>query len=497
MSDINWKGILFWGAILILLFCLLFVVAGSALTYEEYLEKYEKGVTASRATDEMIAQNGSHEVHQMDTIYWGDVVDLTLVSGWSGKLYHEDLGNIVDISSFTHRIYIDPEVFPLGTWHQWSDFDEGSGNTIAFFIERQRPIQNESEVNPEVNQNVTTIKPYMQPIPVKKVTDILIARGDPLSVSFKKAKLWLFGTRSGYYDFMTVNDAITLNKSQIQKLDVGTYTLLAEFPSNKTGTFNMKFDSKNDSLSYFDPNQFRIVTVSFSGFDSQTRLAKFRAVRNTSQDTFVEYKVIIEDPKIEIVSLDQVYINDTVFAQTIRGYTNVAIGSLLTFKIDPEKTDRFNTFSTTAQGSGNPGEMRWFELTVPLLWENFATGHHSIAGTTEVGGSISVDFDIYESPDHTFIPNNTIKYANGSEWRPDPTPIIITEVVTKEIVKVVTKEIPVPPPQASVDAAQSKAVNTLAVNAILIVAAIIACILIFAYWRSVHCRVRDRKRDWK
>jgi hypothetical protein len=496
LISINWRWIVYLLIIIILCVSALCITNASAISYEEYLEKYDKGIKAPMATDEMIAKNGSHEVYQMDTVYWGDIVDLTLVSGWSGKVYHEDLGNIVDISSFTHRIYIDPNIFPIGTWHQWSDFDEDAGNTVAFYVRSSRPIKNET-ASPIETPNVT-LKPYIQPIPVKKVTDILVARGDPLSISFKKAKLWIFGTKSGYYDFMTVNDAITLNKSQIQSLEPGTYVLLAEFPNEKTAQFNMRYDAAKDRLEYFDPNQFKIVYLDFAGLDPTTRLAKFRSVRNTSTDNFVEYKMIVEDPMIEITSLDQVYINDTVFAQTVKGYTNVGIGDELTFKVDQEKTDRYNTFFTVAKGSGNPGEMRWFEITVPLLWENFAPGHHTIVGTTALGGSMSVGFDVYESPEHSFIPNNTIKYVNGSEWKE---PVIIEKTVTIILPTptpiTVIQTVKVPPPQESVDAAQAKAVNTLAVNVIIIVVAVILCILIFMYWRSVHCRVRDRKREWK
>jgi hypothetical protein len=405
------------------------------------------------------------------------------------------LGNIVDISSFTHRIYVDPDVFPTGTWHQWSDFDENAGNTVAFYVRSSRPVEGEN-VTPIETPNVT-LKPYIQPIPVKKVSDILVARGDPLSISFKKAKLWLFGTKSGYYDFMTVNDAITLNKSQIERLEVGTYVLLAEFPNEKTAQFNMRYDAAKDRLEYFDPNQFKILSIELSGLDPNTRLAKFRSVRNISTDNFVEYKLVVEDPKIDIASLDQVYINKTTFAQTVRGYTNVGIGDELTFWIDKGKTDRFNVFYTTARGSGNPGEMRYFEITIPLLWENFAAGHHSITGTTAIGGNVAVDFDVYESPDHTYIPNNTIKYVNGSEWRPDPTPIVIEKTVTKEIVKVVTKEIPVPPPQESVDAAQSKAVNQMAQNIVILVGVCISVAGVVLYLRSAYCRMRDRRKEWK
>lgn len=488
MIEINWKRILLLLFIAFLLIGTLCIINAQALTYEEYQQLYENGVKAP-----MGSENGSIEVHQRDVVYWGDTVDLSLVCGWYDKLIHPSTGKIVDISSFQHRILIDPEVFPLGQWDQWSDFDEGHGNVVAFYVQEKRP-EPITNVSPLVTQNVT-LKPYIQPIPVKKVTDILVARGDMLTINFKKAKLWLFGTKDGYYDFMTINNAITLNKSQIQRLTPGTYVLLAEFPNNATAQFNMRYDAQKDRLEYFDPAQFKIIYVDLLGLDPKTRLDKFRAVRNTSQDSFVEYRMIVEDPEIEIISLDQVYINQTTFAQTIRGYTNVGVGDELTFVIDKDKIDRFNTYYTTAKGSGNPGEMRWFELTIPLLWNNFATGHHTIEGTTAIGGHVSVGFDVHEAPEHSFIPNNTIKYVNGSEWKE---PVIIKETVTIILPTptpiTIIETIPVPPPQESVNEAQYQANLRLAQNILVLVIGAALVIAGLWYTRSVYCRYRDRKK---
>lgn len=487
MIEFNWKRILIMICICILLTAFSIVVVASAVKYDDSNDLI---APMSNST------SGSYEVHQRDTVYWGDTVDLSLVSGWYCKFIHADSEQVVDACSFTKKIYIDPNIFEPGEWDQWSDFDEGHGMTIAFYVKKYKPSVDLDNVTPVETPNVTVLKPYIQPIPVKKVTDILIARGDPLDISFKKAKIWIFGVKSGYYDFNTdKNNSIYLNKSVIQNLEPGNYVLVAEMYSNKTDSANMRFDAKNDSLQYFDPVTFKIVTVSFAGLDPQTRLAKFRSVRNISQDNFNEYKMVVQDPYIEIMSLDQSYINDTTFAQTVRGYTNTATGTLLTFQIDKDTARRFNLFYTNAKGSGNPGEMRWFEITIPLLWENFVAGHHSITGTTATGGSVTVDFNVYESPEHSFIPNNTIKYVNGSEWRPDPTPIIVTEVVTKEIVKVVTKEIPVPPSQASVDAG-AYAANVKMATLIVTGLAVIG-VGLFAFWysRRVYCKWRDRKQE--
>jgi hypothetical protein len=219
----------------------------------------------------------------------------------------------------------------------------------------------------------------------------------------------------------------------VKKFEPGTYYMVVEQPGKDKSEFTMRYVPATETIEYFDATQFKIMTVSLSGLDPRTRLDKFRKIRDLSTDLFTEYKLEIEDPYIEITSLDEQYIDDEHFSKTIKGYTNTKIGTELTFIVDKDRkgTDSYSTFTTTAQGSTNPGDMRYFEITVPLLWDNYGAGHHTVTATTAIGGSMSVDFDVHESPDHSFIPNNTIKYVNGSEWKE---PVIIEKTVTVTIV---------------------------------------------------------------
>ncbi|MCK9593702.1 MAG: hypothetical protein M0Q91_17010 [Methanoregula sp.] len=429
MTNINWKWILYFLAAVILLISLAAVVVTTAISNEEFERKYGVDVV----TAHMGNATGGIEVHQRDTVYWGDTCDLSLVNGWYDKLIHADTGKVVDISAYQYRILIDPETFPEGEWDQWSDFDEEHGNTISFYVAQSRPVGNTTLPEPVPVENTTLIKPITQSMPIKHVSDILIARGDPLNVAFKKAKVWIFGTTAGYYDFMTVDNAIVLNATVVKKFEPGTYYMVVEQPGKDKVEFTMRYVPATETIEYFDATQFKIMTVSLSGLDPRTRLDKFRKVRDLSTDLFTEYKLEVEDPYIEITSLDEQYIDDEHFSKTIKGYTNTKIGTELTFIVDKDRkgTDSYSTFTTTAQGSTNPGDMRYFEITVPLLWDNYGAGHHTVTATTAIGGSMSVDFDVHESPDHSFIPNNTIKYVNGSEWKE---PVIIEKTVTVTIV---------------------------------------------------------------
>lgn len=496
MIEINWK----WIAYVLIAAILLIFFADGIVASAVAPEESETTITPAPAIVKAPmgnTSNGTIEVYQRDTIYWGDVCDLALVEGWYGKLIHES-GKIVDVSSFTHKILIDPKVFPVGEWYQWADFDEND-RTFAFYVQEKRPMR--VNISPLVNTTTPSIKPYTQPIPIKHVGDILVARGDPLNIQFRNAKIWIFGRILGYYDYKTINNTIVLNVSDIQRLEPGTYTLVAEEYDNKSPNFFFRYDPENDRFEYFDPAQFKVMYVDMIGLDPRTRLERFRQIQKYTPDYFTEYTLIVEDPRLEITDLSQQYINKTTFSQTVRGYTNVRRGTVLTFIIDEDVQRRsgqdYSTFKTLAMGSDNPGDMRWFELTMPLLWENYDAGHHSITGTSAIGGSISVDYDVYEAPEHSFIPNNTIKYMNGSEWRADPTPLIIEKVVTQEIIKVVTKEIPVPPPQESVDKAQTAALFSLVTTILVIV---LGCILgggAIWYYRSVYTRAKFRKTFFK
>lgn len=496
--NINWKGVIILIIISILLIFGLVVVTANAISTDS-------DETVYYLVDPAHAQpgnttNGTIEVYQRNTIYWGDVADLTLVSGWTGILIHAQTGKRVDISSFTHKILIDPTLFPVGEWDQWSDYDERHGNIVAFYVEEKRPPRNVTNVSPLLTPNITLIKPIViSPLPIRHVSDILVARGDPLNVAFKNAKIWIFGKTFAYYDYKTVNNSIVLNASDVELLEPGDYTLIAQEYTNASTNYNLRFNESRYRIEYFDPNDFQIKYIELFGLDGSVALEKFREIQKYTLDTFTEYKMTVATPYIEISSLDQQYVNETVFTQTVRGYTNLAIGTPITMTVDQDKvTDsnrKYSVFTTTVKGSDKPGDMRWFELTVPLIWDNFAPGHHTIIADSPLGASMSVDFNVYESPEHSFIPNNTIKYVGGNEFVPTPTPIIIEKVVTQEIIKTVIQTVTVPPPQESVNAATYDAAVKLIVQLFVLIVLTAGVIVTVVYFISVYRRKKEKEEE--
>lgn len=401
------------------------------------------------------------EVHQGDTVYTGDICDLRLVEGWYGKLVHHDNGRVVDISSFTRKIYINPDIFTPGRWDQWSDFDfdESNGNTIAFNVKKgPRPAIEQINFTEEAP---TAIKPYIQPVPTKHVSDYVVARGDPIIIKVpNSSKIWMFGSKMGYYGMPSVNGSVYISGEQTTNMYPGTYVLAIDSPGNQSSGTNIRYDNATDRIEYFDPSAFVVKSIDLQGLDPRTRYDRFRSIGGKAADIYTEKEIVVEDPYIEIISADQVYHINKTAAQTIRGYTNAQIGTNITVVVDKTRHLRdelkYSTYYGSARGDfTEPGNLRWFEISVPLLLDNFAAGPHEITVAVPNGGSASVDFYVYESPEHSFIPNNTVKYVNGSEWRPDPTPRVVTEIVTQTIIQTVT--IPVTPSNEQVYAQQKLA----------------------------------------
>jgi hypothetical protein len=401
------------------------------------------------------APNGSisYYVQQGATVYLGDTVDISGVMAGVLNLayyggYDEESGDqflldTPDRKIGYYRYYIDPFIFGnrTGKWYKWNGYVEKNANNLVFIVSAGKHPVNQSPILP---QNTTNPKPVIvSPVTLRHVSDILVARGDPINIAFKNAKIWIFGKTFTYYDFKTTNNTIAINGSVTQGMEAGDYTLVAQQYNNNSANYNLRYNETNHQIEYFDPIDFQVKYIDLYGIAGSVALDKFRSIQKYTKDDFTEYSLTVANPYIEIISLDQRYMNDTTFAQIIRGYSNLAVGAPITVTVDKEKVSdnsaKYSVFQSVVKGSDQPGDMRWFEATAPLLWDNFVAGHHTI---TVDGGNATmyVDFNVYISPDHSFIPNNTIKYVGGNEFVPTPTPITVEKIVKQ----VVTQTILVP-----------------------------------------------------
>jgi len=178
-------------------------------------------------------------------------------------------------------------------------------------------------------------------------------------------------------------------------------------------------------------------------------------------DDWKEYNLTVQNPSIEITELEQVSWTENQTFLHLLGYTNTQNGTRLTFTLDKDKQTarslKYSQFNTTAEGTGS-GDMRWYEIAIPLIWENTYVGEHSVTANTSVGGEMKYDYHIWQAPEGSYVPPKMVKYVGGNEYiapviqtvtivLPTPTPITLPPVYVN---------VPVTPSDEQVHAQQDK-----------------------------------------
>jgi hypothetical protein len=212
---------------------------------------------------------------------------------------------------------------------------------------------------------------------------------------------------------------------------------------NESQNFNARYDPVKDQIEYFNPKIFQVLRVDLKplGLNQEVRLQKFREIWQYTLDDWKEYNLVVQDPSIEITELEQESWTENQTYLHLLGYTNVKNGTPLTFIIDEDKQTvrslKYSSFTTNAQGTGS-GDMRWFEISIPLIWENTYVGEHSLTANTSAGGEMRYDYHIWEAPESSYVPPKTVKYIGGNEFVPTPTPEVLTVEVTRDVIHTVT-----------------------------------------------------------
>lgn len=421
-------------------------------------------------------------IDQGETIYVGGTYDIAGVTGWPDEegeyyigwcsggygCYTKDADYVIHLPGkyksgtvpSQYRYYIDPAIFSnkTGVWEQYTGEYESAGNTVVFRVALTRP-------KPDANVTVTptpTPSPKIPIVPVKNVADYLVAHGDKLTISAAgPAKLWLFGRIDGIYD-----TSLNVSKNAIMGMESGSYQLLIQQPG-KNGIYETSYcETFKEPVQFSVPHPaivspWRSVNpVDISGLAPFLVKDKVIAMIKTGDDTYAMYDLVIQDPTIEITRMDEMYISGESVLD-VRGYTNVAPDTILTFTLDEDKTNARSlpdhTFKTETKGLLD-GNQRWFQVYIPIRWDFMTPGQHTITGRTPLGGDVFADFWVSDIPEGQQKPNASIKYIeNRNPFVPTPTPEIITQVVTQVVTQTVL--VPVTPSNEQVYAQQLKAQN--------------------------------------
>jgi hypothetical protein len=429
-----------------------------------------------------------HRISQGDTVYMGDHIDISgVVAGnkalvWfrAGDPDPSEIPYVMPLPTTKagyYDFYINPDTFMqmTGNWFKWNGYYESNGNTHAFYVvSRARnttltyPNGTMIETTEYLSGNYTEAKlPVEYPLPVKHVADYLIARGDRFNITVEnETRIWLFGRVDQLAGYRSVGGSVDLGADLLSGFEPGSYKMLMQTIGNRSNDFTVKYDAEDETIKWFDPSQFKVHSEFIGGYSPQVLYEKFVGLLPEFQDTFREYKVEIQEPGITLQSMDFVSVNS---AQTyyydsnykgdlslydIRGYTNALPGTTIRVALDESQQVKVHWINTTVQGEFL-GDMRYYQAYIPIYWDDMKEGMHRISAYTESGASVFRDFPVSISPDHSYIPNKSVKWVEDSNpWKPNltiPEPIIVTRTVE------VVKEVEVPPSAEMVYAQQLEA----------------------------------------
>ena len=434
----NWRLVLVLATIGLLL-----MVAAVEISRAEDDDKYEIEIAPYNVT----VGAKTVMVNPGDTIYWNGTYDMRIF-GWPGTVYEEeDEYRLIDITSYPVRIFIDPKFWVPGEYHTYMDEDEEHGNTLAFFIAKDKEeVVKNATTYPEytgINQS-KVFEPYL-PLERKYISDILVARGDMLVYSHPAitnlTTFWMFGARGGLYAKPCYDGNVTIAAAELNTLETGSYTVLLLNPGKNTVPEALYNDHREEIYSPFIGRE----NISMGGMGPVVMLPKFLAwLEKYSDDAVLKMDLQLEQPHIELAGIDMQYFN--IDSLRVSGYTNLANESEIYITIDENnesaKVKRQKRYSTTAL-SISAGEMRQFTANVPFDETNITIGMHTVWAHGNYSALVIHEYYVYHAPEGQVTPVATVKYIGGNLFVPTPTPEVkeVEKVVTQEVIKVVTREV--------------------------------------------------------
>lgn len=364
--------------------------------------------------------------------------------------YNESITYVIELPQQKekyYQFYIDPAIFTerLGYWYRYSGYWDSHVNNRAFRVVYERPPVNYTYNETELRE--LALPPPPPVVPERHVSDYLIARGDPFNVTcnWSKASIWIFGRVTGIYDRKVINGTARFNASETAGLELGSYSLLYYSPG-----LDRQFDMRISeySLEYFDSVAFKVRAIDIKPLSPMVVLDRIRWIAGVNDDNFTVYGLEVQDPKIEIVSVDTVMINESLQSAVlqVRGYTNLANNTPISFVFDKDKTPEKllgqsraqNRWNSTVLAVESPGSMRYFDYSIPLWLGQIPPGQHEVTVYGSHGTKMSVPFWRYNLPEDAPRRNQTLHYIGGYEFVPTPTPEIVTVEVTRDVIKVQT-----------------------------------------------------------
>lgn len=423
--------------------------------------------------------NHTYEIHyigQGDKVYLGDHIDISgvvagnLALAWwpGGEPVLDEAPQVITLpksKSGWYDFYVDPAIFAsrLGMWYKWNGYVESNGNTRAFWVSATWRNMTTTYQNGTIIEqpslasgNYTPIvTPTQEILPEKPVSDYLAVHGQGFNITTAgPSKLWLFGRVDGLYDIAFPDNQASIDGHFIDSLEAGSYKILIQYPGANT-IYEAFYDKNTQQIK---SPWASVSPLNIAGISPALIVDSLEKYLDATDDKYTVYNLEVQNPLIQLMSMEQVSVGSAkeyyksddmrgnVSLFDVRGYTNVNPGTNLYFALDENRqAGHIRWFNTTAMATNVPGDMRPFQVYIPVYWDGITPGAHTISGYTDDGGSIYKDFfvRISEGTDSP-VAQPTVKWADDrNPWIPTPTPI--TVIQTQQVIVTQTILVPVTP----------------------------------------------------
>jgi hypothetical protein len=443
-----------------------------------------------------------------------DTIDMAGVGWYSGYLeyfgrYYDGYGvgftdevqaryhvNARDLDHF----WLDPKFFSnhLGWWYSGYTIENNtrissSGYDRIFYVSNScnatpKEVQplllralNESEEMEAIRKNVTSL-PVKTPGPYELV--LTQGREVYLEAPYQSSR-WIFGRVNGIYDSPTISNTTGFSLKQINGLEPGSYDISFVHPG-KNGIIEEHCDTPEcqDGKISAITSPFRSqADEQVHGYDPYTvRDLLDSMVSRSFDDSITKWRMLVEEPKIEVTKMDYVTLTNNHTMIAISGYTNDYADNNLTIKLDVQNGITLNNlhYATVIDNGGMRAYRAWNSSFI-IDTQNMYPGQHYFTIVNDIGATAIVPMYVYRELEPNYRPKTMMQFIDNSPFIPTPTPRIVIQ--TKVVDKIVPYEVKVnvTPSQESVNAGIWNAL----VNAVLLAfAALVIGYVVFAYIRG-------------
>jgi len=412
-------------------------------------------------------QFGIKRIEQGQCVEIGQTYDISGIGWWSGYIgyygrYTDDFSptnvslvtvkqvpyNLKKLSNF--EIDSSFEDYP-GYWYNMPDngFNRAANERLFYVSDHCIVTANVSAaivreaINASQARQLLLANMSQLPIRTEEFTDIIISKNTTTYLESPPfSRYWIFGHHNTdlTYDLPLERDNVTALTTELtNSLSEGRYDVIFTLPG-KNEINEEPYDRHLQTISSPFRIQNDVPLRGIQPFVAEEKLID--RISSSYDDSYVKWRMLLQDPKIEISYLRQEPLTNNQSFIMLKGYTNANPDTPLTIRIDANRTTgesyTLNTTQAYAVFNGGMAAYRTWNTTFIVDFNNVYPGYHDLTVTTDNGATAIVPIFIRQELPAHYTPPTFLKFIDNS---PFIEPVIVEKEVIKEVPKIVTERV--------------------------------------------------------